>query len=394
LAATAASIASPQRYGHTAFNFLEELSLQWLASMCGVGHMQGVYSSGGSVANLLALGAARQFTFEKIGHDAAALGVPGPVGVYASEEAHHTIQRAAGVLGIGRRAIRPIACDNQGRMRVDDLLRAIAQDKQRGVLPMAIVANAGTTNRGAIDPLQLLGEIARTNGIWFHVDGAYGLPGQLDERIAHLYQGLELADSVIVDPHKWLGAAVGVAATFVRDRQLLYRAFTQEPADYLEGSIAQEGKPPTVIEHSLDDFGIPYYDFGVELSSPCRGIVVWALIREIGVEGMTHRIRRHNDMASHVALVAREHPNLELLNEPTLSICCFRYVAPNIADLDQLNQRLHRRLIRENENLPSTTRVNGKLALRPCFIGARTQQPQADALLKAVLRIGNDLARE
>jgi aromatic-L-amino-acid decarboxylase len=394
LASTAASIASPQRYGHTAFNFLEELSLQWLASMCGVKHMQGVYSSGGSVANLLALGAARQFTFEKIGHDAAAHGIPRPVGVYASEEAHHTIQRSAGVLGIGRRAVRPIACDNQGRMRVDDLLRAIAQDKQRGVLPMAIVANAGTTNRGAIDPLQLIGEIAKTNGIWFHVDGAYGLPGLLDERIAHLYQGLELADSAIVDPHKWLGAAVGVAATFVRDRQLLYRAFTQEPADYLEGSIAQEGKPPTVIEHSMDDFGIPYYDFSVELSSPCRGIVVWALIREIGVEGMTQRIKRHNDMASHVAQVAREHPNLELLNEPTLSICCFRYVAPNITDLDQLNQRLHRRLIRENENLPSTTRVNGKLALRPCFIGARTHQSHAVALLQAVLRIGNELAQE
>lgn len=394
LASTAASIASPQRYGLTAFNFLEELSLQWLASMCGVKHMQGVYSSGGSVANLLALGAARQFAFEKVGHDVAAEGVPRPVAVYASEEAHHTVQRAAGVLGIGRRAIRSIACDGQGRMRVDDLLQAIAQDQQRGVLPMAIVANAGTTNRGAIDPLQMMGEIAKQHGIWFHVDGAYGLPGILDERIAHLYQGLDLADSVIVDPHKWLGASVGVAATFVRDRQLLYRAFTQEPADYLEGSVAQEGKPPTVIEHSLDDFGIPYYDHGVELSSPCRGVVVWALIREIGVEGMKQRIRRHNDMASHLAQAAREHPNLELLNEPTLSICCFRYVASEITDLDQFNQRLHRQLIHENENLPSTTRVNGKLALRPCFIGARTNQSHADALLEAVLRIGNQLAME
>ncbi len=394
LAATAANIAAPQRYGLNAFNFLEELSLQWLASMCRIPHMQGIYSSGGSVANLLALGAARQFAFEKIGHDVAANGIDRQVCVYASEESHHTIQRSAGVLGMGRRAIRTIACDSQGRIRVDELQKAITKDMKSGVLPMAIVANAGTTNTGAIDPLQAIGEIAKENAIWFHVDGAYGLPGILDERISHLYDGLALADSVIVDPHKWLGASVGVAATFVRDRQLLYRAFTQEPADYLEGAMEQEGSSPSVIEHSQDNFGIPYYDFGVELSAPCRGVVVWALIREIGVEGMIRRIRRHRDMASHIAKVAKEHPNLELLNDPTLSICCFRYVAPNIVNLNLFNQRLHRRLIRENENLPSTTQINGKLALRPCFIGARTNQLHADALLEAVLRIGRELANE
>lgn len=195
-----------------------------------------------------------------------------------------------------------------------------------------------------------IGEIAKVHGIWFHVDGAYGLPGILDERIRHLYDGLELADSVIVDPHKWLGAAVGVAATFVRDRQLLYRAFTQEPADYLEGAIEKATDSASKIEHSLDDFGIPYFDYGVELSSPCRGVVVWAMIREIGVEGMTGRIRRHNDMAAYLAQAAREHPNLELLLDPTLSICCFRYVAPEIVDLDAFNRQLHRRLIRENQN--------------------------------------------
>ena len=394
LASTAASIASPQRYGLTAFNLLEDVSLRWLASMCQIGHMQGVYSSGGSVANLLALGAARQFAFEKLGHDAGANGVTQPVHVYASAESHHTIQRSAGVLGLGRRAIQAIACDSQGRMRVDALRAAIDQDRNAGVVPMAIVASAGTTNTGAIDPLQEIGEIARDNGIWFHVDGAYGLPGILDERIRHLYMGLELADSVIVDPHKWLGAAVGVAATFVRDRQLLYRAFTQEPADYLEGAVKQDDETAPQMAHSLDDFGVPYYDYGVELSAPCRGVVVWALIREIGVEGMTHRIRRHNDMATYLATAAKAHPNLELLLEPTLSICCFRYVAPGIVDLDAFNRQLHRRLVRENQNLPSTTVVNGKLALRPCFVGARTSQVQAQSLLQDVLRIGQDLDRE
>jgi aromatic-L-amino-acid decarboxylase len=121
---------------------------------------------------------------------------------------------------------------------------------------------------------------------------------------------------------------------------------------------------------------------------------VWALIREIGVSGMRERILRHNDMARELAEFCRAHENLELLLEPTLSVCCFRYLAPGIDDLDRLNQRLYRRLIRENEFLPSTTRVNGRLALRPCFLGERTQSDQVQGLVQAVLRIGNALVDE
>jgi aromatic-L-amino-acid decarboxylase len=394
LASTAASIASPQRYLPTAFNLLEELSLDWLAQMFGLGAMKGIYSSGGSVANLVALGAARQSAFEKIGRDPARDGVDRAVGVYASHECHHTIRRSGGVLGIGRRAIRPIACDEQGRLRVDALRAAVEQDLAADILPMAIVGNAGTTNTGAIDPLAEIGAMAHEFGIWFHVDGAYGLPGILDSRLSHLYQGLELADSVIVDPHKWLGAAVGVAATFVHDRSLLERAFTQEAADYHEGTFAQDSSTGSVIEHTMDDFGVPWFNYGTELSAPCRGVAVWALIREIGVDGMRRRIVRHNDMARELAELCRADENLELLLQPTLSVCCFRYVAPQVDDLDQLNQRLYRRLVRENEFLPSTTRVGGKLALRPCFLGARTQSDQVDGLLQAVLRIGNTLVDE
>jgi aromatic-L-amino-acid decarboxylase len=394
IATTAAAIASPQRYHLTAFNLLEELSLDWLAQMFGLGDMKGVYSSGGSVANLVALGAARQFAFEKAGRDPARDGVDRAVGIYASSECHHTIQRSGGVLGVGRRAIRAIACDEQGRMRIDALRAAIEDDLAAGILPLAVVANAGTTNTGAIDPLQAIGEIAREFEVWFHVDGAYGLPGILDERLSHLYRGLELADSVIVDPHKWLGAAIGVAATFVRDRSLLERAFTQEPADYLERTLDDSELAGPQFVHSLDDFGIRYFDYGVELSSPCRGVAVWALLREIGVDGMRERIKRHNDMASELAEISRRHDKLELLLEPSLSICCFRYVAPGVDDLDRLNQRLCRRLIRENEFMPSTTRVDGKLALRPCFIGARTERSLLDGMVRAIVRIGDELVNE
>jgi len=316
------------------------------------------------------------------------------VRVYASEECHHTIQRSGGVLGIGRHAIRIIDCDSHGRMQVSALQRAIAEDTAAGLVPMAVVANAGTTNRGAIDPLQAIGTIAAEHGIWFHVDGAYGLPGILDDRVSPLFDGLELADSVIVDPHKWLGASVGVAATFVRDRNLLYRAFTQEPADYLEGAVLPDDPSSAAVEHSLDDFGIPYFDFGVELSAPCRGVVVWALLREIGVEGLRQRVQRHNAMARQLARLAHDHPALEVLSEPTLSICCFRYTSGNISDLDQFNQRLHRRLVRENQFMPSTTRVQGQLALRPCYVGARADHDQVAGLVDAVLRIGRDLQQE
>ena len=122
--------------------------------------------------------------------------------------------------------------------------------------------------------------------------------------------------------------------------------------------------------------------------------MVWALIREIGVEGLRQRIRRHNDMALEIADACKTHPNLELLLDPTLSICCFRYVAAGIDDLDRLNQRLHRRLVRGNVYMPSTTRVNGQLALRPCFIGALADESQVDGLLQAVLEIGARLVRQ
>jgi aromatic-L-amino-acid decarboxylase len=394
LATTAASIAAPVRYWPTAFNFVEEKSLDWLAQLFGLGAMKGVYSSGGSVANLVALGGARQAAFEKIGRDPARDGIDRAVAIYASSECHRTIQRAAGVLGLGRRAVRAVECDARGRVRIDALAAAIETDRRDGVLPMAIVANAGTTNTGAIDPLAAIGDIAREQDIWLHVDGAYGLPGILDPRVSHLYEGLAMADSVIVDPHKWLGAQVGVAATFVHDRDLLARAFTQEPADYLEGTLDQSADTERRVEHTLDEFGIPYYDYGIELSSPCRGVAVWAILREIGAEGLRERIVRHNSMAREIARFCEHHDNLELLQEPTLSVCCFRYVAPGVADLDGLNQRLYRRLIRENEFMPSTTRVNGQLALRPCFIGARAEPEQVDGLLRSVLRIGAALAAE
>ncbi len=387
LASLAGTVAAPQRIGLTAFNFLEELSLQWLAALFELpAHFRGVYSSGGSVANLLALGAARQWAFERRGSDPARDGLRLPGRIYATAASHHTVHRAAAVLGIGRAAVTHVACDASGRMSPAALGERLQEDGAEGTIPVAVVANAGATATGSIDPLRPLGELAQAHQVWFHVDGAYGLPGILDERVRPLYDGLELADSVVVDPHKWLGAPVGIGATFVRDRSILNRAFTQEAADYLEGSCAA-GE----MRHSLDSLGIPYADFGVELSAPSRGAVVWALIREIGRHGLRERVCRHNTMARRVAERAHAHPRLEVVREPTLSICCFRYVADDCPDLNELNRRIHRELIHASHNMPSTAMIDGKLAIRPCFIGARTTMSHADALVDEVIATGDRL---
>ncbi len=389
LTSLTAAIAAPQRLGLTAFQFLEEQSLEWLGEMLSLPpHMKGIYSSGGSVANLVALGAARQWAFEQIGIDPAQDGVLKPCRIYATESSHRTIHRAAAVLGLGRNSVVAIKEDSRGRMNVDDLQRHLQADETSQYLPIAVVATAGTTGAGAIDPLRLLGELAHAHKVWLHVDGAYGLPGILDPQVTALYDGLELADSVVVDPHKWLGAPVGIGTTFVRDRDILFRAFKQGAADYLEGTISNEK-----AQSSLDGLGIPYADFGVELSSPPRGAVVWALIKEIGKMGMRERICRHNAMAQQVAQRALSHPNLELVQEPTLSICCFRYISDEVEDLNAFNRKIHRQLLLNGQNMPSTTMIDDILVIRPCFIGARTLEHHANDLVNEVIEIGHALCK-
>jgi aromatic-L-amino-acid/L-tryptophan decarboxylase len=396
--AAGAAVAAPQRGGLTPWNFLEEQSLEWLGQLFSLPvHLKGLYSSGGSTANLVALGAARQWAYEQIGIDPAVEGVGGRDGtaprptVYSSEQVHHTINRSAAVLGLGRSAMRIVPVTSDLTMDVPALRKQIAGDVAAGYLPVAIVGIAGTTDTGVVDPLDDIAEVAAEFGTWLHVDGAYGLPGILDERVTDRYAGLEQADSVIVDPHKWLNAPVGVAATFVRDRGLLHRAFTQEPAAYLTGTLSDEG-----VEVSLDDLGIPYSDFGVELSAPPRGVQVWAILRELGREGVRARIVADNDLARRVESIAHADPRLEVLCPAVLSICCFRYrgdvadARPN-AELDAVNRAIIRRLLRETSFVISSTEVDGRYALRPCFINARTTAAHVDAFMAAVGRIGDEL---
>jgi len=390
-AALAATAASPHRYLLTAPNHLEALSLRWLADLTGLptGH-QGLYSTGGSVANLVALGAARQAAYEAVGVDAAGDGIDRPGAVYASVEAHHTIARSAAVLGLGRRSVRPVPVDDHQRVDVAAMAALIAADRAAGVLPVAVVGTAGTTNTGAIDPLDELADLATAEDVWFHVDGAYGLVAAALPELAPRFAGAARADSAIVDPHKWLATPIGIGASFVRDADLLERAFTEDPAEYLEGSFTAE--PP---QSPWDSMGVPYADYGVELTAPARGMVVWALLRELGVAGVQAVVRRDLGFARRLADQVREHSRLELLTEPELSIVCFRYVPPGNrpeADLDALNDRLLVRLRRETPYVPSSTRVAGRLALRPCYVNPRTTESDVDGLVQAVLDLGQKLS--
>ncbi len=386
----AATAASPHRYLLTAPNHLEAMSLQWLQSLFGVpARYQGVYSTGGSVANLVALGAARQAAYEARGVDPAADGIDGPGRVYASVEAHNTIARSAAVLGLGRHAVHPIPVDDHQRIDVDAVARAIAADREAGILPVAIVGTAGTTNTGAIDPLDELADLAGSTDVWFHVDGAYGLLAAAVPELAPRFAAVARADSVIVDPHKWLCTPIGIGATFVRDRRLLHRAFTEGPADYLEGTFAPES-----AESMFDDMGAPYADYGVELTAPARGMVVWALLRELGLEGVQATVRRDLGFARRLADRVRAEPRLELMAEPELSIVCFRFVPPGdhpAADLDEINAEVLRRLRRDTPYAPSSTRVAGRYVIRPCYINPRTTEADVDGLADAVLAIGAEL---
>jgi len=390
LASVAANIAGAARYWVTAFNLLETVALRWLCELLGLGqHFQGLFVSGGSPANLVALGAARQYSLQRLGFDPARDGTPDMrrCRIYASSEVHHSVFRAAGILGIGRRNVSQIPVDSEMRMDLDELQQALERDAAANLIPVALVANAGTTNTGAVDPISEMLEIARQHNIWFHVDGAYGLFGRLDPRVTQLFSSVEHADSIVVDPHKWLAAPTGSGVVFVRDRAILERAFTMEAADYAEGAMA-EGE----IKSTFDSLGEDYLQLGPEMSAPSRGVAVWAILKEIGATGMCDRVVRHCAYARRVFELASADERLEALTRPTLSICCYRYRAPGATEraLDELNAQIAQRLHIEGI-VPSTTKVCGKYAIRPCFINPRTTIKEVEHMVTCTRAVGDQL---
>lgn len=391
----AQAVAVPQRWWATAGNFVDDLAMRWLIALLGFpAPYAGTFTSGGSTANLLGLGAARQHAGERLGLHPSRDGNDGMFEprVYCSTETHHVVGRALGVLGLGRRSLREVALDRRGTIDLDRLQTALDEDAAAGRTQVAIVGCAGDVNTGRVDPIADLARIARERGIWLHVDGAYGGWGVLDERVRDRYGDVATYDSLAIDPHKWLAAPVGTGAAIVRDAGMLGRAFEIETGAYdrerqVTIGVGDTGSP-------FDELGLGTPDFGVDFSAPARGVAVWAILREIGSAGVRERIVRHNDCARRVAARARASDVLELLAEPVLSICCFRYRPAGWTDearIDALNEAILHGTRARGRSVTSSTRVDGRFAIRPCFINPRSTVVDADALVDEVLAVGREL---
>jgi aromatic-L-amino-acid/L-tryptophan decarboxylase len=393
VAQLAGALAAPQRWWATPGNFLEVLALRWLARLVGLpDHFEGAFTGGGALANLLGLAAARQHAGESRGFDPALDGLGRLVEprVYASTEVHHVVHRACGVLGLGRKALRMVPVDANRRPDLAALERLLDEDLAAARTPVAVIASAGDVNTGAVDPIDAMREIAHARGVWMHVDGAYGGFGVLDPRVAGLYGDLSQIDSFAVDPHKWMAVPVGCGAGLVRDGGLLARALTLEPAAYVEMAPTGTGD----LGSPFDERGEGNADLSIDHSAPSRGLTVWAALKEIGASGMRARVVRHHDCARRVAERVRAHASLELLAEPVLSICCFRVKPGGVSDeaaLDALNEKILLAVRARARAIPSHTRVNGRFALRPCFINPRSTLADADATVDEVLAVAGAL---
>src|ERR1044071_8408345 len=308
---------------------VERMVVRWLGALIGYDRdAKGLLTSGGSMANMIALLIAHR---RKSGVDTARLGLWNsgpPMTIYASEEVHLSIAKGADILGFGRDQVRMIACDERQRMRVDLLRQKIEADRREGLRPFCVVGSAGTVNTGAVDPLSDLADVADEFDLWFHVDGAYGAPGSLDASKKHLFAGLERADSVSLDPHKWLYVPVDAGCLLFRDDAAARAAFSTEDADYIK------------THGYTDEEAFAFWDYGVELSRRFRALKVWLTLQYYGTRRIAEAIREDISLAAYLGELVSNADDFELLAPVELSICCFRYVSAESSDLDKLNERI------------------------------------------------------
>ena len=365
---------------------IEQLVVRWLGSLIRYDdNAKGLLTSGGSMANMIALLIASR---HKGGVDAAHKGLwnaGAPMTIYASEEVHMSIAKAADILGFGRDHVRVVGCDERQRMRVDELRTRINTDQSHGFRPFCVVASAGTTNTGAVDPLNQVAEVAREFDLWFHVDGAYGAPGVLDQRKSDLFAGLERADSVSLDPHKWLFVPVDAGCLLFRDSIAAASAFSTEDADYIK------------VHGLTEDAAFAYWDYGVELSRRFRALKVWLTLNYYGVRRLAEAIVEDNSLAAYLGELVSHADDFELLAPVELSICCFRYMPRrdlSERELDQLNAKVMAAVQKSGRAYLSNATVNGKFALRACITNFRTTKADLEETLAVVREAARSLATD
>ena len=362
---------------------IEAQTIRWIAELLNYPiDCAGLFVSGGNMANLVCFLAARR---AKGGGDVRIKGIADArLRVYCSQETHTWIQKAADISGIGTDAIRWIATDGQMRIDVKALKQQIAGDIQAGDRPFLIIGTAGSVSTGAIDPLADLAAVCREFNLWFHVDGAYGgVAAVLPDAPSEL-AGISEADSVAIDPHKWLYAPLEAGCALVRNPEKLGDAFAYHPPYYHFGTEA-----------------INYFDLGPQNSRGFRALKVWLALQQVGREGYIRMLTDDIRLAAELFQRIRLYPELEALTH-SLSITTFRYVPAELDSsqkevvqyLDDLNRQLLTRLQNSGEAYLSNAVIDGKFALRVCIVNFRTTLTDIEALLPLVLRIGRNLDRE
>jgi aromatic-L-amino-acid decarboxylase len=354
--------------------FVEEEVVRWLCDVAGYGDgAWGVLTSGGVMANVMALTVARDV------HLATTLGLDRPpraaelegVRVYASDQSHFSIERAVDLLGFPAGTLRVLPSDEVFRLTASSAAEAIAEDRDAGRTPFALCAVAGSTNTGSIDDVPGLADLAEREGLWFHVDAAYGAPARLSPRLAGRLPALERADSLTVDPHKWLFQAYDIGGLLVRRREDLLRTFHREPEYY---AVRDAHERP-----------LHWYQYSVEGTRRFRALKLWLSWKHLGSSGFARLIEANVDLARHLAAHARE-LGFEVI-EPELAVVCLRLAPPELDPqaADELQRRLQRALEVSGVGWLSTTTLRGRIWLRAGVINYLSAPDDADVVLDTLL---------
>ena len=340
----------------------------WLGMPRGTG---GLLTYGGSAATVTAIVAARH---------AAVQDEPGRLEravLYTSTQAHSSVTRAAWIAGVPRGNVRAIPVDAGFRMDSAALREAVVRDRAAGLLPFAVVASAGTTNTGSVDPLHPIADICRDERLWLHIDAAYGGFAVLTDRGRALLDGIERADSVTLDPHKWLFVPFECGCLLARDPARLTDAFRILP-EYLSDAES-EGEQ------------INFADFGEQLSRYTRAFKVWLPVQYFGVGAIRSAIDVGINLAKHAETLMVGDPLFEILSPAQLGIVCFRVHPPGMNDgaaLDAFNQRVNEQVVARGRHFISSTRLNGRFSLRICVLGFRTQEEDIEELVASIREVG------
>jgi glutamate/tyrosine decarboxylase-like PLP-dependent enzyme len=352
--------------------------IRWLAERLGLPPgAGGQIVTGGAMANFIALKCARDARLGPQVREEGVRALP-PATLYASEEAHVVIRRAADMLGLGGGAVRVVPIDGEQRMRADALEAAIADDVAAGAVPVAVVATAGTTTTGSIDPLPEAADVAARHGLWLHVDAAYGGAAALADDLRPLLAGLERADSVAVDPHKWLYTPQSGGCVLVRDGAALARSFHADASYvWLDEAVRT---------------GVDLAMHGPQFSRGFAALKVWVSLLAHGTDAYGRRISHDAALARYLGELVEEHPEFELMVPPRLSICCFRHRPAGWAHgeeaLDRLNERLLTAIHADGRAYCSNAVVDGRFGLRACIVNVRTEAADVERLLAVAAELG------